>query len=579
MGKVIRRPRDGRLVAMGAVFLLAFIGIAIRLIALQAFDAEAYEAVGENQRVREEALAADRGTIFDRDGVELAVSIKAKTVIADPAEISDRQAAATIVARELGIDRDELLARLQIEGSRFAYVARRLEPAELGDLMEILESNDISGFSVRDEDKRVYAAGSLAAQVVGFVRDDDGVGLEGVEYSLDDVLSGKPGRQIVERDPYGNPIPTGELLIQPAIRGSDVLLTIDRGIQFEAERYLAETIELTGAVGGTVVAMDPMTGEILAMATYPGFDPNDRSAYNIELYRNRAVADVYEPGSTLKVVTVAAALDEDIVDPDQVLDVPVELAIHDKTYTDTGRTEDLEMTVAEIVETSSNIGTILIQGALGNETHHDYLQAFGLGTAASGEFPGEADGSLQPPGQWCDTTCGPATAIGYRVGVTPLQMAAVFATIANDGVWVEPHIIREIVHSDGTSETYDPVVRPVLSKETAALMREMLQGVVESENGTGSRAAVEGFTVGGKTGTTEKFIPQVGYSEEERIASFIGMAPAQNPEIVIAVVLDAPRGIDEEGLQLKFGGVSAAPLFSRIAAASLHQLGVEPDAR
>lgn len=577
MGKVMRRPRDGRLVALGSVFLVAFVAITVRLIALQAFDAEAYTELGVDQRVREEALPAERGTIFDRNGVELAVSIDAKTVIADPAVVVDKDHAAKVVALELGIDREALLAKLQVPGSRFAYVARRLEPAELGDLMEVLDELDIDGFWVEDEPKRVYTAGSLAAQVVGFVRDDDGVGLEGTEHQLDELLAGRPGVQIVERDPYGNPIPTGEILIQPAIRGSDVMLTIDRGIQFEAERYLAETIEQTKALGGTIVAMDPTTGEILAMATYPGFDPNDRSSYDVELYRNRAVTDVYEPGSTLKVVTVVAALEEDIVAPDQVLRLPAELAIHDKTYTDEGREEKVEMTVTEIVEQSSNIGTILIQGALGNETHHDYLQAFGLGAAASGEFPGEVSGSLQPAAEWCDTTCGPATAIGYRVGVTPLQMAAVFATIANGGVWVEPHIIKEMVHSDGTVETYDPVRRPVVSRETADLMREMLQRVVE--NGTGSRAAVAGYSVGGKTGTTEKFITGVGYSPSDRIASFIGMAPVQNPAIVVAVVLDSPQGKNADGEKLKFGGVSAAPLFARIAAAALHQLGIEPDAR
>lgn len=577
MGRVIRRPRDSRLVAMATVFLLAFIGIAVRLIALQAFDAEAYEELGESQRVRQEDLPADRGTILDREGIELAVSISAKTVIVDPLQVENKPKAATLVAKELGIDRKDLLAKLEKPGSRFAYVARRLEPAQLGGLMEVLDANDIHGFTLEDEEKRVYTAGSLAAQVIGFVQDDDGVGLEGAEYRFNEVLSGTPGVQIVERDPYGNPIPTGEFLVQPAIRGSDLVLTLDRGIQFEAERYLAETIELTGAVGGTVVAMDPSTGEILAMATYPGFDPNDRSSYKVELFRNRAVSDVYEPGSTLKVVTIAAALEEDIVDPDQVLRLPAELAIHDKTYTDEGRTEKTRMTVTEIVEHSSNIGTILIQGALGNKKHHAYLQAFGLGAPASDEFPGEAAGSLRPAREWCDTTCGPATAIGYRVGVTPLQMAAVFATIANDGVWVEPHIVKEIIHSDGTTETYEPVARPVLSKETAVVMRQMLQGVVD--NGTGSRAAVDGYTVGGKTGTTEKFIPDVGYSKEDRIASFIGMAPIGDPEIVIAVVLDSPRGRLDDGTQLKFGGVSAAPLFSRIASAALHQLGVEPDAR
>jgi cell division protein FtsI (penicillin-binding protein 3) len=577
VGRVIRRPRDGRLVVMASVFMVAFVGIAVRLIALQAFDAEAYDELGESQRVREELLPADRGTILDRHGVELAVSINAKTVIVDPAQVADKPTAARLVSRVLGIDRKELLAKLDKPGSRFAYVARRLEPAELGELTEVLEKYDIHGFTLQDEDKRVYTAGGLAAQVIGFVRDDDGVGLEGAEYRFDDVLSGTPGVQIVERDPYGNPIPTGEFLIEPAVRGSDLVLTIDRGIQFEAERYLAETIELTKAVGGTIVALDPATGEILAMATYPGFDPNDRTSYEVELYRNRAVSDVYEPGSTLKVVTIAAALEEDIVDPDQVLRLPDRLAIHDKTYTDEGRHKKTEMSVTEIVEQSSNIGTILIQGALGNQRHHAYLQAFGLGSPASSEFPGEAAGSLRPAREWCETTCGPATAIGYRVGVTPLQMAAVFATIANDGVWVEPHIVKEIVRSDGSTETYEPVARPVLSKETAALLRQMLQGVVE--NGTGSRAAVDGYTVGGKTGTTEKFIPDIGYSKDDRIASFIGIAPIASPEIVIAVVLDSPKGELEDGTELKFGGVSAAPLFARIASAALHQLGVEPDAR
>lgn len=577
MAKVMRRPRDRRLVAMGSVFVLAFLGIAVRLVMLQAFDAQALSERGERQRVREEPLVAQRGTIYDRNGVELAVSISAKTVIADPLQIDDKAQAARIVARELGINRKELLAKLKLPGSRFTYVARRLEPSELGDLMDVLEKLEIDGFSVRDEDKRVYPAGSLAAPVIGFVRDDDGVGIEGMEYQLNTVLSGVPGRQIVERDPFGNPIPTGQFLVEPAVRGADVLLTIDRGIQFEAERYLAATIERTGAIGGTVVAVAPRTGEILAMATYPGFDPNDRSAYDVTLYRNRAVSDVYEPGSTLKVITVAAALDQSIVAPDQVLRLPVELAIHDKTYTDVGRRKPIKLTVAEIVERSSNIGMILIQRALGNSIHYDYLAAFGLGSATSTEFPGEVTGSLQPVAEWCDTTCGPATAIGYRVGVTPLQMAAVFGAIANDGVWVEPHIIKEITYDDGTSETYEPVIRPVTSEETARLMRELLQGVVE--RGTGSRARVEGYTVGGKTGTTEKFISNFGYSKEARIASFIGMAPAQNPEIVIAVVLDSPSGQTKDGAELKFGGVSAAPLFAKIAAAALHQLGVEPDAR
>lgn len=235
------------------------------------------------------------------------------------------------------------------------------------------------------------------------------------------------------------------------------------------------------------------------------------------------------------------------------------------------------MTVAEIVARSSNVGTILIQAEVGNEVLHRYLQAFGLGQRASGEFPGEASGSLQAPDEWCETTCGPSTAIGYRVGVTPLQMASVFAAIANDGVWVEPHIVREVLHSSGARDVYDPVRRPVISRETAETMRKLLQGVVQQ--GTGGRAAVPGFTVGGKTGTTEKFVPGQGYSEEDRIASFIGMAPIDDPELVVAVVLDSPRGELKDGSDLKFGGISAAPLFAQVMEAALHRLGEAPDAR
>jgi cell division protein FtsI (penicillin-binding protein 3) len=258
----------------------------------------------------------------------------------------------------------------------------------------------------------------------------------------------------------------------------------------------------------------------------------------------------------------------------------IELETEPKVYTDVGRTYEEDMTVAEIVSRSSNIGTILIQNMIGNDVHYRYLAAFGLGQLSSGSFPGEATGTLRPAADWCDTTCGPNTAIGYRVDVTPLQMAAVFATIANNGVWVEPHIVHEVINPDLSRERYEPVRRPVLSEHTARIMQRLLQGVVESSRGTGRRAAVEGYTVGGKTGTTEKYLQELqGYSEDDRIASFIGLAPVSDPQIVVAVVLDSPHGLNENGDELYFGGVSAAPVFAEIAEAALHQLGVAPDAR
>jgi cell division protein FtsI (penicillin-binding protein 3) len=337
-------------------------------------------------------------------------------------------------------------------------------------------------------------------------------------------------------------------------------------------------------LSGTAVVIEVATGEVLAMATVPTFDPNHRSEADPDWFRNRAASDMYEPGSTLKVVTIAAALEEGKVEPSTEFLLPVQLSIElepePKVYTDLGRRIPETMTVAEIVSRSSNIGTIMIQQKIGNELHHQYLEAFGLGKQASGDLPGEATGRLRAVSDWCETTCGPSTAIGYRVDVTPLQMAAVFAAVGNDGVWVQPHVVREVIYADGTRDVFQPIRRPVLSEETAMILQRMLQGVVEAELGTGRRAAVAGYSVGGKTGTTEKYLVDEGiYSKDDRIASFIGIAPAENPRVAIAVVLDSPHGEDGEGNDLKFGGVSAAPVFSRIAEAALHRLGVSPDAR
>jgi cell division protein FtsI (penicillin-binding protein 3) len=273
------------------------------------------------------------------------------------------------------------------------------------------------------------------------------------------------------------------------------------------------------------------------------------------------------------------------VTPSSRFEVPPSLRIHDKVYTDTGRTATEEMSLARIVARSSNIGTIAVQALIGNPVHYGYLERFGLGVPTGSGFPAEAPGQLQPVNQWCATTCGPSTAIGYRVGVTPMQMAAVFATIANDGVWVQPHVVKEIIPHEGERIVTEPTLRTVISEETARTMQLMLQGVVDT--GTGTRAAVDGYTVGGKTGTTEKWMTREGrYSETARIASFIGMAPVNDPQVVVAVMLDSPHGVVDgwdpdspgEPPRYEFGGVSAAPVFSLVTQAALHQLGVPRDA-
>ena len=411
---------------------MAWVGIGFRLVRVQGFESL--------QRVRHEDLDAPRGTIYDRDGVELAVSIDAVTVTVNPSELKKPAALARLLAPIVGVPRSVLRERFTKPGSQFAYVARRLEASEAREIRDLVEEKEIAGVYFETEPKRIYPAGELASQVVGFVRDDDTEGLEGLEVKYNEVLAGVPGKQIVERDPYGNPIPQGEFIVDPARPGADLITTIDREIEYAVEQILERALAETNAVSGTVVVLDATTGEVLAMATAPSFDPNAFSEANPATFRNRAVADVYEPGSTLKVVTIAAALEEGVISAQTTLKVPGKLEIGDKEYTDVGHRKAQRMSVSEIVAQSSNVGTILIQDLVGNQRHHQYLSAFGLGQVASGDLPAEAAGRLEHFSDWCDTTCGPSTAIGYRVDVTPLQMATVFAAIANDGVWVEPSV-------------------------------------------------------------------------------------------------------------------------------------------
>ncbi|MCJ7779404.1 MAG: penicillin-binding protein 2, partial [Acidimicrobiia bacterium] len=394
------------------------------------------------------------------------------------------------------------------------------------------------------------------------------------EAVMETELAGHPGKRVVERDQSGRAIPQADFLLEPSVAGSDVVLTLDREIQYISETSLQAGIDRSGALGGSVIVLDIANGEILAMVSLPGFDGSDRSTLDPSTLRNRAITDVYEPGSTLKVVTVAAALEEGVVRPDTPFETPNEIEIGDQTYSDHGSNPPV-MTVSDIVAQSSNVGTIKIQRQLGNEAHYRYLDAFGLGRPASIDFAGESTGRLDHVSEWNNVAAGPSAAIGYGVGATPLQMASVFATLANDGEWVEPHVIAEIVASDGERTITEPRRHRVVSAETARTMRTMLRRVVE--DGTGFRAAIDEFPVGGKTGTTDKFDVDTGkYSDTETIAWFIGIAPIDDPEIVVVVVLDAPSGKIAGGYDMSFGGTSAAPIFAEIAESALHQLGVSP---
>jgi cell division protein FtsI (penicillin-binding protein 3) len=314
------------------------------------------------------------------------------------------------------------------------------------------------------------------------------------------------------------------------------------------------------------------------MASAPSFDPNDIGG-DTALFRNRVVTDTFEPGSTQKLVTIAAAIEEGVVTPDRIFEVPDRLQVFDREYFDFTEHDTQDMTVADIVARSSNVGTILVWQELGNELLYRYLQSFGLGTYTGIDFPGEAPGLVRPADEWCDS-CGASTSIGYRVAVTPLQMTSVFATVGNDGVWMQPRVVEWITGEDGSEVRSDQRSHQVLSQETAALMRNMLTGVVQG--GTGRLAQVPGYVVGGKTGTTEKFEPDLlcpgaevpGCYGDDVVASFIGIGPIPDPRLAVGVFVDSPS-VEKK----RTGGVAAAPAFSQVMRFSLHQLGVPPDAR
>ncbi len=552
---------DGRVLFAGLAMLIAWTAIGYQLFRIQVVQADEYSARSLDQRLTERTFAPYRGTIFDRAGREVAVTVDGVTVFANPHLVEDPILTGRLVAAALRLDEAETIEKLSRDTS-FVFIRRQLERSETTQL----EAMELAGIFFETEAKRVYPAGTMAAQTIGFV-DIDGVGREGLEYRYDEALSGEPGYVIYERDPRGRRISQGIYQYVAAEPGKDLVTTLDLSIQFMAEEACVETIERTAARGCTIVVLDPNTGEVLAMAVVPTFDPSDRSGVDPSVFSNQAVRALYEPGSTQKLVTVAAALEEGVVHWNTSFNVPYAIQVADREFEEFGDPRpDVTLSVMDIVTRSSNVGTILIQRQLGDEKLREYLHAFGYGEGTGVDFSGEAKGAVS-----VDPSCGSCTAsaaIGYSVSVTPLQMAAVYATIANDGVWVQPHLVKAISDGEGSVRPIEPVTREVVSAGTAYTMRTLLRNVVD--RGTGQRAAVPGYSVGGKTGTTLKLIDG-SYSEDEHMASFIGMAPIDDPQLVVAVVVDRP-------VHGYTGGMAAAPAFAEVMEKALHYLGVEPDA-
>ena len=544
--------------------MLAFLAISGRLVVLQVFDAGSLDQAAARQRLTVIDLPATRGRIFDRNLDDLALSVPARAVWADPRLVRDKPRTAARLAKALGVKKATLAQRLASKG-RFVYLARRI-PKLRGDVVQRL---NLPGIFVVADVARRYPSGTVAAQVLGFV-DIEGHGQAGIEQQYDGLLRGHPGKIQLERDPQGRAIPQGRRSLEPAEPGTDLVLTIDQHLQYVTEQALYRAVREHKAKAGSVVVMSPRSGEVLAMANMPTFDPNRIAASKPEARKNRAIADVFEPGSTNKTITAAAALQHGVVTPKTETIVPDNIPLcPEKTFRDSHSHAPELMTFADIVARSSNVGTIMAARDLGRDRLYKAEVDFGYGRRSGVDLPGEAPGILRPAQSWYCTDLG-TNAIGQGVAVTVLQMASVYATVANQGVLRAPTLLRGTVDARGRVAKADRRPgRRVLSVRTAKAMSRILEGVVK-EGGTGTQAAMEEWRVAGKTGTARK--PDTrrgGYRPGAYVGSFIGFAPAEKPAVVVAVVIDEPtRGY--------YGGSVAAPVFREVTGAALRRLGVVP---
>jgi cell division protein FtsI (penicillin-binding protein 3) len=549
-----------RLTILLAVLLLGFVGIGARLVNLQARDQKHLRSLGVGQRETTVTLAAERGTIFDRNGIDLALSVPQTTIVADPMVIGDPVGYAAKLAPLVDTPQDSLATRLSERTSRFAYVARKVDDATVARVKAL----HLTGLSYVPESKRFYPSGSLAAPVLGFVGTDN-YGLGGLESRFEKTLRGHAGEARVERDPHGNDIPGGTHIVKRAQRGNDLVLTLDQSIQANTEHVLAQQVDSAHAKGGMAVVADVLTGDIVAMATVDGATSDQPARPAPATEQNEPAQVVYEPGSTNKVITMAGAIEEGLVSPDTSFDdVYNEIQVGGTTYSDVDP-HPTTMTVAEILEHSSNVGTIKIAHMLGKDRFDRYLRAFGFGRPTGLGFPGEASGILLPRDQYNDTSMG-SMPIGNGIAVSALQMLDVYMTIANGGMARAPRLVAATVDADGVRHD-NPIEAPhrVISPSTASAVTGMLEKVVEG--GTGMSAHVTGYRVAGKTGTARK--PPYEHPPYRYVASFVGFAPANAPRIAAIVVLDEPTGN-------YFGGYVAAPAFREIMQQALAAERVPP---
>ena len=564
---VVRLGSPRKRIRVFTILLLIFILASIlRLVDLQIIRGPELAAQAENSRLQTFVVPALRGQITDLNGIPIAMSVKAKDVTVDQTLVRDAHKTAVILAPYLKMSVKKIQTRLTGK-LRFNYVAKNITP-ELWDKIEKLH---LVGIFSQPTSSRIYPEGGLAASLLGFTG-FDGSGLVGLEQKYNDILAGKDGKQTVEMV-NGAQIPTGPNSGNDAVDGGSIKLTIDHSIQAVAERALARQVKAQHAFGGDVVVMDPKTFQILAMATYPTYNPNHPEKYSADQQRNSSVQNIFEPGSTSKIMTMAAVIEEGALKPTSKLVIPPFIRKGGTNFHDHEPHGTLHLTLNGVLAQSSNIGSIIASEKIGQDKFLDYLRKFGVGQLTGSNIYGEQSGKLPDPkneNEWSDTTF-PTLAFGQGLSVTALQVASIYSTIANNGVRLTPQILAGTTNNEGVYTPADPpTATRVVSSKTARTIREMLESVV-SADGTAPAAQIPGYRVAGKTGTAQySGGNRKGYSGYT--ASFVGMAPAENPSLVIAVMIHTPGG-------LHFGSLLSGPVFREVMMYSLAHRKVPPSSR
>ena len=544
-----KRAQKVRLLSVSFIYLSLFTAVFFRLLSIQVINRQDYSTLADSQHQLTLTLAPQRGIIYDRMMKMMALSLRVSSVYAEPRVIVDKERTARLLAAGLQVDGSLLQQRLAKDNA-FMWVKRRVTTAEVDAVTQL----NMPGVGMLDESKRFYPNSRLAAHVVGFAGVDE-MGLEGLERQYDAFLQGTPGRRVLLRDAKQRMLPAFEYEYTPAVDGNNLVLTIDQVIQHIVEEEIDRALPLNHAQAAMVVVMDPFTGDIYALASRPGYDLNRLAQSDEDSRRNRVVCDFFEPGSTFKIVTASAALEEQIVRLDEKFFCE-NGAYRVGNHTLHDHKPHGNLTFVEVIEKSSNIGTVKIAQRLGPERLAAYVEKFGFGQLTGIDVPGETSGMVSPLSQWSKLSI-TAIPMGQEIGVTALQMTRALAVIANGGRLVRPRVVSMITDAQGglvRQMEPDPGTT-VISEATAQTMRLILQGVVE--RGTAKMGRLEGYSAAGKTGTAQK-VENGRYSHSKFIASFIGFAPVEKPRLVMAVVFDQPH-------PAYFGGVVSAPVFKNIA--------------